>query len=163
MSNHTTPTRRMFLKGGALLAAPIAAASVTAIALAKDHTSDALNVRVRRLEDAAAIREVHRSWLRQIDAGRGTALLGGSVTQVTPDHAGRADSIEIAPDGNGATGRFDCLVERETRLPEDSTLGQMAHAQGTGTVRNTERLTLTVEYVRKSGVWTIKKVASQAT
>ncbi len=163
MSNHSTPTRRMFLKGGALLAAPIAAASATALALAKDHTSDDLNVRVRRLEDEAAIREVHQSWLRQINAGRGIVLLGGSVTRVTADHAGRADRLEIATDGNGATGRFDCVVDLETRLPEDSTLGQMAHAQGTGTVRNTERLMLTVEYARKSGVWTIEKVAAQAT
>jgi hypothetical protein len=152
----------MFLKGGALLAAPIAAASVTGMALAKDQTDDGLNARLRRLEDEAAIRDVHQSWLRQINAGQGMALLGGSVTRVTADHAGVADRIEIAADGHRAVGRFDCLVDLETRLPDDSTLGQMAHAQGSGTLRITERLMLAVAYAKIAGAWTIEKVASQA-
>jgi hypothetical protein len=163
MSKHSLPTRRTFLKGGALVAAPIAAASVTALALAQDQTSNELNARMRRLEDEAAIREVHQSWLRQINAGQSIALLGGSVMRVIADHAGRADRIEIATDGSKATGRFDCVVDVETRLPEDSTLGQMAHAQGTGAVRSTERRMLTVEYHKQSGVWTVAKVGSRAT
>src|SRR5580658_1479488 len=90
MSKHSTATRRMFLKCGALLAGPIAAASVPAMALAKDQVDDGLNARLRRLEDEAAIREVHQSWLRQVNAGAGMALIGASVTRVIADHAGSA-------------------------------------------------------------------------
>jgi hypothetical protein len=161
MSKHSTPTRRMFLQGGALFAAPIAAASVTALALAKDQTHDALRARLRRLEDEGAIREVHQAWLRRINAGRGLALEGRAVTRMTADHAGLADRIEIAADGHRAVGRFDFVVDLQTRLPDDSTLGQMAHAQGSGTVRTTERLTLAVEYAKIAGVWTLEKVATQ--
>jgi hypothetical protein len=162
MSKHSTATRRMFLKCGALLAGPIAAASVPAMALAKDQVDDGLNARLRRLEDEAAIREVHQSWLRQVNAGAGMALIGASVTRVIADHAGSADRIEIAADGRRATGRFDCAVDLETLLPDDSTLGQMAHAQGSGMLRTTARLVLTVEYLKIAGAWTIEKVASQA-
>jgi hypothetical protein len=161
MSKHSTP-RRMFLKCGALLAGPIAAAAVPALALAKDQVDDGMNARLRRLEDEAAIRDVQQSWLRQVNAAGGMALSGGSVTRVTADHAGSADRIEIAADARRATGRFDCAVDLETRLPNDSTLGQMAHAQGSGMLRTTERRVLTVEYVKIAGAWTIEKIASQA-
>jgi hypothetical protein len=162
MSKHSSATRRMFLKCGALLAGPIAAASVPALALAKDPADGGLNARLRRLEDEAAIREVHQAWLRQVNAGGGMALSGGCVTRVTAGHAGGADRIEVAADGRKATGRFDCAVDVETLLPNDSTLGQMAHAQGSGMLRTTERRVLTVEYLKVAGAWTIGKIASQA-
>lgn len=162
MSKQSTPTRRMFLKGGALLATPIAAASVTALALAKDHGDSDLNARLQRLEDEAALRAVHQAWLRQITAGGGMVLGAGTVTRVTADHAGIADRIDIATDGQRATGRFACVVDLEARLPDDFTLGQMAHAQGSGTVRTTARLLLTVAYAKIAGAWTIDNVASQA-
>ncbi|HEV2703378.1 MAG TPA: hypothetical protein VGV09_17250 [Steroidobacteraceae bacterium] len=162
MSKHATPTRRMFLKGGALLAAPMAAASVGAMALAHDRSDDAMKARLTRLEDEAAIREVHQSLLRQINAGRGMTLPGGFVTRVMADHAGGADRIEIGADGLRATGRFDCVVDLESPLPADSTLGQMAHAQGSGTLRTTGRLVLKVDYLKVADAWTIQKVASQA-
>ena len=162
MSKHQTSTRRMFLQGGALLAGPIAAASVPALALAQDAADAGLNARLRRLEDEAAIRELHQSWLRQINAGRGTALIGASVTRVTADHAGIADRIEIAADGRRATGRFDCAVDLEVMLPADSTLAQMAHAQGSGMVRRTERRMLQVEYRKVGSAWTVHSVTSTA-
>jgi hypothetical protein len=151
------------LKCGALLAGPIAAASVPAMALATGQGDDGVDARLRRLEDEAAIRELHQSWLRQVSAGGGgMALSGGTVTRVTAGHAGTPDRIEIGADGRSATGRFDCAVDLETLLPDDSTLGQMAHAQGTGTLRTTERRVLTVDYRKVAGAWTIAKVASQA-
>jgi hypothetical protein len=162
MSKHSTPTRRMFLKCGALLVGPIAAASVPALALAKERADDGLNARLRRLEDEAAIREVHQSWLRRINAGGGMALIGGSVTRVMADHAGSPDRIEIAAGGGRASGRFACAVDLETLLPDDSTLAQMAHAQGSGILHTTERLMLTVEYRKVAGTWIIDKVAAQA-
>jgi hypothetical protein len=162
MSKQSIATRRMFLKCGTLLAGPIAAASVPALALAKERSDDGLKARVMRLENEAAIRELHRSWLRRINAGGGMALSGASVRRVTADHADVADRIEIAEDGHSATGRFDCAVEVQSMLPDDFTLGQMAHAQGSGTLRTTERRVLTVEYLKVAGAWTMGRICAEA-
>jgi hypothetical protein len=155
MTKDITPTRRRFLKGGALLAAPIAIASVSAVALA----DDGLKARVRRLEDEAAIRELHQSWLRQVNTGDREALHDSAVRRITADHAGAPDGIEIAADGRSAVGYFDCAVDVETPLAKDCTLAQMAHAQGYGTLRRTERRMLTIDYTKSSGCWKIEKVA----
>jgi hypothetical protein len=159
-------TRRSFLKGGAFLAAPIAAAAIPAVALAGD---DGLKTRLERLEDEAAIRELHQAWLRRVNAGDGGgplldggALLdhGDGVRRITADHAGAPDKIEIAADGRSAVGNFDYAVETETPLKKDCTLAQMAHAQGNGSLRRSERRLLTVAYTKTRGAWEIVKVAS---
>ena len=155
MTNDITPTRRRFLKGGALLAAPVAIASVSAVALADDGLKD----RVRRLEDEAAIRELHQSWLRQVNTGDREALLDSAVRRITADHAGAPEKIEIAADGRSAVGYFDYAVDVETPLAKDCTLAQMAHAQGYGTMRRTERRMLTIDYTKSGGWWKIGKVA----
>lgn len=154
MTRNTTSTRRLFLKGGALLAAPLGAASVSALAMA-DGT---LHERIARLEDEAAIRSVHQGWMRQVNAGGGDARLDAAVRRLTADHDGATDRIEMAADRQSAVACFDCAVEFETPLPRDSTLAQMAHAQGHGTMRRTERRRLTVGYSRASGVWRIAQV-----
>jgi hypothetical protein len=159
MSKHIT-SRRIFLKSGALWAAPMAAAAVPVMALAKDRADDDMSARLRRLEDEAAIRELHQSWVGQINAGAGLPLTGGTAIRVSADHTGAAERIAIAADGR-ATGRFDCAVELEMPLPPDSTLAQMAHAQGSGSLRTSERRVLTVEYVKVAGTWRIDKVTSQ--
>lgn len=155
MSQDNTSTRRSFLRGGALLAAPVAAASIPAMALA----DDGLKARVERLESEAAIRELHQSWLRQVNAGEGGALLDRSVRRIITDHGGAPDKIEIAADGRSAVGHFDCAVEAETPLAEDCTLAQMAHAQGSGAVCLIERRMLTVDYESAGGSWKIARVA----
>ena len=154
MTRNTTSTRRSFLKGGALLAAPIAAASVSAIALADGR----LQERVTRLEDEAAIRAVHHGWLRRVNAGEHDAQLGAAVRRIIADHAGAADRIEMAADHHSAVGYFDHAVEFELPLPKDSTLAQMAHAQGHGALRRTERRLLTVGYTKVGGSWQIAQV-----
>jgi hypothetical protein len=154
MNKDAGATRRMFLKRGALLAAPVAAASSAVVALA----DDGLKARVTRLEAEAAIRESHRTWLRQVNAAQGDALLDGTVRRITADHAGAAERIEIAADGRSAVGYFDHAVELETPLATDCTLAQMAHAQGHGNVRRTERRMLTVEYTRAGDTWKIGRV-----
>lgn len=151
-------TRRSFLSGGALLAAPIAAAAVPAVVFA----DGGLKARVKRLEDEAAIRELHQSWLRQVNVGEGDVRPGESVRRITTDHAGASDRIEVAADGRSAVGHFNCAVETETPLPADCTLAQMAHAQGSGTFGVTERRALTVGYAKVRGAWTITKVALTA-
>jgi hypothetical protein len=167
MTTKTDSTRRSFLKGGALLAVPLASAVPAAV-----MADDGLKARLARLEDGAAIRELHQAWLRQINRGTNAgagdtaalfATLQGAafdqgVRSIAPDHAGQPDAIEVAADGKSATGRFQCLVGIETAIAQDCTLAQMAHAQGGGFVCRTERCVLNVEYVKASGAWAIAKV-----
>jgi hypothetical protein len=154
MTKSKTSTRRSFLRGGALLAAPIAAASLPAAALADDE----LKTRTKRLEAEAAIRELHQSWLRRANTGERDALLEDTVRRITVDHAGASDHIELAADGRSAVGYFDCAVEVEIPLSTEGTLAQMAHAQGHGTVRRTERRALRVDYTNIGGTWKIASV-----
>jgi hypothetical protein len=165
MSKNTASTRRSFLKGGALLAVPLGAAAAPAVIMADDE----LKARLARLEDKAAIRELHHTWLRRVNAresGAATPLFadaediafGEAVRSIAADLAGQPDVIEVAPDGMTAAGRFPCAVEFESAIAQDCTLAQMAHAQGGGFVRRTERRVLKVEYVKASGAWAIAKV-----
>jgi hypothetical protein len=165
MTNDTASTRRSFLKNGALLAAPLAAVAAPAVVMADEE----LKTRLARLENEAAIRELHQSWLRQINTGADGAAtpmfadLEGSpsdqaVRRILADHAGEPDAIELSRDGQSAAGRFHCTVEFETTIAQDCTLARMAHAQGGGFVRRRERRVIQVEYVRASGAWAIAKV-----
>ncbi len=169
-TNSTRSTRRSFLKRGALLAAPLAAAVPAAVI-----ADDGLKARLARLEDQAAIRELHHAWLRRVNsmktvnAGTGdaaTPLLADSqgsaldqtVRSIAADHAGEPDAIEVATDGTRAVGWFQCAVEIENAIAQDCTLARMAHAQGGGFVRQTERRVLKVEYKKIGGAWAIAKV-----
>jgi hypothetical protein len=163
-------TRRSFLKRGALLAAPLAAVAAPAAIMADDE----LKARLARLEDEAAIRELHQAWLRRINTRTDDATGAGAaaprfadgegaafdhaVRRIATDHAGQPDAIEVAADGKSAAGRFHCAVETETAIAQDCTPAKMAHAQGGGFVRRTERRVLKVEYVKASGAWAIAKV-----
>jgi hypothetical protein len=163
-ANNTTPknaTRRSFLKKGALFAVPLAAATAPAAIVA----DDSLKSRLARLEDEAAIRNLHAAWLRQFNAGdvgaaaslaaTESAASGEVLRRIAPDHAAAPDAIEITSDGNSASGRFHCVVEIETPIARDSTLAQMAHAQGSGFVRRTERRLLRVTYAKSAAAWSI--------
>jgi len=164
MTRDSTSTRRSFLKGGALLAAPLAAAAPATIL-----ADDGLKARLARLEDEAAIRELHQIWLRRINAGAGNTITppfvdpkgatsDQAVRTIAADQTGQPDVIEVAPDGKSATGWFRCAVEVETTIPQDCTLARMAHAQGGGFVCRTERRVLKVEYVKACAAWAIAKV-----
>lgn len=153
MSKSDTASRRSFLKRGVILAAPLAAGT-PAVALASDGTS----ARLQRLEDEAAIRDLHRSWLRKINAGNRDPALGEAVRRIGTDHA-EPDVIDVAADGKTATGRFHCTVELADVLAKDSTLAQMAHDQGTGFVGHTERRVLQVEYVKTAAGWSIERAS----
>jgi len=164
MTKNTTSTRRSFLKDGALMAVPLAAAAPAAV-----MAEDGLKARLARLENEAAIRDLHQTWLRQVNSRESGAAappfadpegaaFGQAVRSIAADHVGPPDAIEIAADGKTAAGRFPCAVEIETAIAPDCTLAQMAHAQGSGFVRRTERRVLKVEYVKDSGAWAIAKV-----
>ena len=153
MSKDDTATRRSFLKTGAFLAAPLAA-GVPAVALAADGT----RARLKRLEDEAAIREVHREWLRRVNAGeRGDVPLDETIKSVAIDHKGGVDKIDIASDGIHATGHYASVAEIETPLTSECTISQMLAAQGHGTISRTEPGVLTVDYVKSGSSWMIAK------
>lgn len=166
MTTDSISTRRSFLKVGALLAVPIAAPA----ALAKER----IEARLSRREDEAAIRALHQGWLRTINRGSdgaGALLLSGSasaasaekVRGVTADHTSEPEAIEFAADGTRAKGRFPCVVAIETELARDCTLAQMAHAQGCGYVRRTERGVLTAAYAKSGESWAIETIEFAAT
>jgi len=159
MSNNSISTRRRFLKGGALLTVPIAAAPVCAVAPVDSRAApDALAARLVRLEDEAAIRKLHQSWLRRVNAGEAGGAQDESIRRISADCAGVPETLEIAANGQSAIGTFSCAVELETPLDRDSTLAQMAHAQGHGLIRHTERRKLTVDYIKAGGSWEIGQV-----
>jgi hypothetical protein len=163
MTKETVSTRRSFLKQSALIAGPIAAVGVPAVALA----GDAKAARLTQLEDEAAIRGLHRNWLRHVNNGANAAplfadprraALDAAISGVFEDHAGEPLAIRLSADGARATGTLDCAVELEFELPLDCTLAQMAHAQGEGRVRHSERRVLTADYVKLEGGWAIARL-----
>jgi hypothetical protein len=146
-----------------VLAVPLAAVVPGAV-----MADDGLKARLAKLEDEAAIRQLHQTWLRRINTRAGDAAtplfanpdgtaFDQAVRSIAADHAGRPDAIEVAADGKSAAGRYHSAVEIETTIAQDCTLAQMAHAQGGGFVRRTERRVLKVEYVKASGAWAIAK------
>jgi hypothetical protein len=161
----TASTRRSFLKSGMMFAVPLAAVVAPTVVMADDE----LKLRVGRLENQAAIRELHQRWLRSINTGDGdanaemlsagpaAATFDSAVRSIATDHAGQPDALDIAAGGQRAVGRFHCIVESETPIAQDCTLARMAHAQGGGFVRRAERRVLKVEYVKASSAWKIAK------
>jgi hypothetical protein len=156
---HKTQSRRAFLKGGALAAAPLAAAGAAVAAAKSEHEA-----KIERLQAEAAIRDLHQSWLRRVNtkaeaaelfADPKQARLHEAVNRVEADHQGAADEIRLAADGLLASGRYACVVETETELAKDCTLAQMRHAQGEGWLRQSERRMLHADYVKTDGRWAI--------
>ncbi len=162
MSAPATSSRRSFLKGGAVAAAPLAAAIRVGAMAESEHKA-----RAQRLQDEGEIRALHQAWLRKLATGQDasvlfadatTAKLPRTVRGVAADHAGAADRIEVTADGLRASGRFAALVDLETELPRDTTLAQMAHVQGEGVVRASERWMLHASYLKANGAWAIARL-----
>jgi hypothetical protein len=158
MTDKIASTRRSFLKGGAVVAAPLAAGGAAAAVAHSAHEAD-----LARLKDEAAVRDLHQGWLRQVNTGDAAeaARLDKAVVAIAADHAGAPDEIRLAADGLSATGRFHCLVETQSELARDCTLAQMAHAQGEGMVRSSERRVLHARYVKTPKGWAIGTLRSE--
>jgi len=158
-----TSTRRAFLKNGTMLAAPLAAVAAPAAAMADDEWKN----RLALLENQAAIRDLHQSWLRTIHNGAAqsaspeAAGFDPAIRSISTDHAGGPDVIEVGSDGRSAIGWFHCTVEIEIEIAQDCTLARMAHEQGGGFIRRTERRLLKADYVKTSGGWSIAKIDLQ--
>ena len=149
---HKTQSRRAFLKGASLAAAPLAAAGAAAAAAKSEHEA-----KVERLQAEAAIRDLHQDWLRKVNTGdrAEAARLHEAVVRLDPDHEGAADDIALAADGLRATGRYHYVAHTEVERPLDSTLAKMAAFQGEGMVRSSERRRLKADYVKTEAGWTI--------
>ncbi len=152
MTDKTVSSRRSFLKGAAIAAAPVAAAGVAA-AVAVDERQ----ARLARLEAEASVRAAHHDWLRKVNMGdrAEAARLHEAVVRLDPDHEGAPDEIALAADGLRATGRYHYIAHTEVERPLDSTLAKMAAFQGEGMVRSSERRLLKADYVKTEAGWSI--------
>ena len=163
MGEKTRSTRRAFLKGGVLAAAPLAGAAAAGVAAKSGHDAE-----LARLQAEAAIRDLHGAWLRKVNSGAEAgelfvdpirARLPEVVTAVGADHAGAAEEVRLHADGLAASGRYACVVETQSELAKDCTLAQMRHAQGEGWLRRSERRVLKADYVKTDGRWAIARLS----
>ena len=158
--NRTSTDRRSFLKAGAIVAAPIAAAAPV-VALADDGS----RARLARLEDERAIEALQRKFLRHLngaaDCGEfiasSDAVDLGEGLRAIADDLGHEAELALADDGLSATARCSCRVEREVEFTGDSTLERMARFQGQGSHRHTEERVLATEYIKGKDGWRIAR------
>ena len=145
--------RRSFLKTGAIVAAPFAAAAPVAAFGADD--------RLARLEDERAVEALQRKFLRHLNgtgdcaefiASSDAVDLGDGLLSIAEDDEAH---VEVAEDGQTAVARCPCRVERETGFAGDSTLEQMARFQGQGSHRFAEHRVLATEFVKGRDGWRI--------
>jgi len=145
--------RRSFLKTGALLATPVVAAAPVGAFAADD--------RLARLEDERAIEALQRKFFRHLNgaadcgefiASSGAVDLGEGLRSIAGDDE---PHVEVAVDGQTATARCPCRVERETDFAGDSTLERMARFQGQGSHRHEEQRVLATEFVKARDGWRI--------
>ena len=158
--DHNTTNRRSFLKAGALVAAPLAAAAPVAVLAGDDSRA-----RLARLEDERAVEALQRKFLRHLngtgDCGEFIASsdaieLGEGMRAIAEDMAHEAE-LTLADDGFSATARCACRVERETEFTGDTTLEQMARFEGHGSHRHVEERVLATEFVKGKDGWTIAR------
>ena len=150
MTSHAS-TRRSFIQtAGAALSAPLAAAASVPVAAAGE-TPEA---RLARLEDVAAIRALHRDYVKQVNTGGSPELQG-----VSADGFGEHDVIDISDDRQTATARFHCTLHFETAIGPDCPLVDMARQQGGGVIRRSEPGFVEHAIVRRDGAWAIERSA----
>lgn len=156
MNGQDTSTRRSILKGGLLLAAPLAlAGSAAAMAVPTDNATD-----------EGALHDLHQQFMRHVSRGDQADLAalfddprrvdwGTDLQAIAPDHGATAPDLRIALDSRTALLRAPCIVERREPMARNCTLAQMAHVQGEGAIRHTERQMLALHFVRRASGWRI--------
>ncbi len=75
-----------------------------------------------------------------------------AYTKLTPQQI----AARLAPDGLSASGHFHCVVETAVARALDCTLAEMAHVQGEGVLRSSERRVLKARYVKADRGWAIE-------
>jgi hypothetical protein len=151
------------------LSAPLA---ISATLAAKGQGSDAedLSARVAALEDANAIRALHQTYVRLVNASAheevatlfadpSAALVDDNVRNLSADRLGEHDVIDVAPVDGTATARLHCTVETATAIEPSCTLVQMARLQGEGVVKKSERRVLESTCVKQNGIWKFERAA----
>jgi hypothetical protein len=165
-----TTRRRFFCEAGAVLSTPLA------VAAASDGTAEdaeALQKRLRLLEDVNAIRELHQHYARLVGvpahdeivslfADPANAPLDSDLRSVAADHSER-DVIDVSADHRMATARFPCTVQIEAPIEPTCPLVEMAREQGGGVVTRTESGVFENVYVKRNGAWKIERVAYRRT
>jgi len=178
MSNDKVSSRRrFFVRAGAALAVPLAAAGAGAAQAAVADDAASLGARLAAHDDLAAIRSLRQTFARAIGDGGGEGLGDlfvdrraaaaaaagfAGVRRLAPADFGEHDRVEIAADGRTARAEAHCTVETETALDADGTLAEMARAQGEGFVRRAGRRVLVIDYVRQGETWKIASAAFAA-
>ena len=164
----TGSTRRTFIQtAGSALSVPLAAAAATAPA-AVGGDGDPLKARLAYLEDLGAIRALNQEYARHVNAGDRDAIgvlfvnpsdpqVDPDIRSMTPDGFGEQEVIDIAPDRETATAQLQCTVHVESAIGPSCPLVEMARQQGGGVVRRTERRVFEHAYVRREGVWKLKR------
>jgi SnoaL-like domain len=173
MKNTVNSARRGFLrKASAALAAPLAVGAATLSAHGAG-ARDAAQARLAQLEDENAIRELTQRYVRYLNTGAheeaaalfeqpaNAAML--SARALAADPAGGEDAIGIAPSGTSANARLACTAMIETPIEPVTPLVAMARAQGGGVVRRSERGLLEASYVKRDGVWKVRRLTFRAT
>ncbi len=121
-------------------------------------------MRLRALEDAAAIRELNRIYVALVndrayeDLARlfdapARAPVDRDVVRLTSASFGDSDGIDVATDRRTARAQLHCVVETEAPIEDGYTLVDMARAQGEGVVRRRERRVIELSYVNRNGLW----------
>jgi hypothetical protein len=154
MSNQAAsgPSRRDFLKSGALMAAPVVAVAVPAVALADDGT----RTRLARLEAERAVEGLHRTWLKS--AAPSEIEGANQVARIVPAHD--AVRVDIAECGTRATASQACTVEIAEDAADDCTLLRMARAQGNPPIARAEAREIRARYALKGQAgWQLEAIA----
>ncbi len=165
MTDQTASTRRAFLKGGAILAAPLTAA--TAAHAATDPAAE----RLALLEDEKAVRGLQAALVQRLNAGAHdaaaelfaepqNAAFDPAVRRVTTE--ADAEFLEVQPGRTQASARLAVSVATEAPVEPWCPLVDMARQQGEGVVRAAGRRVLETDYVKRDGVWKIARAELRA-
>lgn len=158
MTKDIAASRRAFLKGSAVVAAPLAAV-VPGVAVADDGARE----RLARLEDERAIEALQRQLIKALNGSGDCGDLRLSADMVQVDAGLRAiapdlaadDAVELAADGQTATARLSCRVELDCEFTGETTLERMARFQGHGSHRHAETRVLTTRFAKYGDGWQI--------
>jgi hypothetical protein len=161
--------RRFFWQAGAAVSAPLAVSSALASQDGVERAEGSQS-RLAALEDVNAIRALHQTYARLVNAGASAEIaklfadpsevrVDESIRSLSADGFGEQDLIEVSADRRTATARTPCIVHSESAIEPSCPLVEMARQQGEGVLRRSERRVLENAYVKQGGVWKIERSA----
>lgn len=162
MTARNTADRRAFLKGGALIAAPVAV-SMPILAQAAEPVAES-----ERIEDERAIARLRARLLSRINtgdhAGASGLFLDARALALEDDLESIRDLLEsetsvfdFRADQHRAVMSGPCVVGYAKALAQDCTFAAMAHAQGSGITRHEVHRILSLDCIRSQDGWKIAR------